>query len=172
MSRKTYTGLITELDENQVFVFGSNMYGFHGGGSAGFATFGKDGNWRASNYHLQPNGFKGEWNEKGIGEGIQFGTIGKSYAIPTVYRAGQPHSRTKEQICFCIDKFYSFALQCEKWEFLVAYTAEGRNLNGYSNQEMADMFYNDGNIPDNIVFESGFNDLVFNNRTAFDVEDI
>ena len=26
-------------------------------------------------------------------------------------------------------------------EFLVAYTADGKNLNGYTNEEMAEMFY-------------------------------
>lgn len=47
------------------------------------------------------------------------------------------------------------------YEFLIAYRATGQNLNGYSDKEMAKMFYNDGNIPKNIVFEDEFFDLVF-----------
>lgn len=173
MNRKTYTGMITKLEPNQVFVFGSNMFGFHGAGSAGYATFNETGNiWKDKDYHVRVNGFKGCWNEKGVGEGIQFGTIGKSYAIPTVYRAGQPRSRSREQIIESIKKFYNYSISKPEWEFLVAYTANGHNLNGYTNQEMADMFYNDGIIPDNIVFESGFNDLVFSNRNTFNINDL
>lgn len=172
MARKTYNGLIMELNSDQVFVFGSNLDGFHGGGSAGFASFNGSGTWRQHQYHAQPNGFKGCWNEKGVGEGIQHGNIGSSYALPTVQRAGQPRSRTKEQISGSIQKLYDFAKVYHDIEFLIAYTAEGRNLNGYTNQEMADMFYNDGDVPDNIVFESGFNDLVFNNRNSFNIENL
>ena len=169
MSRKTYTGLITVLQPNQVFVFGSNMQGFHGGGSAGFATFNEATNWRDSGYHAVPNGYKGCWNEKGVAEGIQHGNVGSSYAIPTVERAGMRRSRTKKQITESIQKFYKFATLYSEYEFLVAYTAEGRNLNGYSNQEMADMFYNDGNVPENVIFECGFNDLIFGNKDKFDI---
>ena len=172
MSRKTYKGLITSLEENQVFVFGSNTFGFHGGGSAGFATFNHVTTWRKENYHLQPCGYKGCWNEKGVAEGIQHGTKGMSYAIPTVVRPGQKRSISKEDISKSIKKLYKFADFNSSTEFLIAYTADGKNLNGYSNQEMADMFYNDGDVPDNIVFESGFNDLVFSNRNTFDVESL
>ena len=37
MNRKTYYGLITDLLENQVFVFGSNPQGRHGKGTAKIA---------------------------------------------------------------------------------------------------------------------------------------
>jgi hypothetical protein len=53
--------LITELAEGEVFVFGSNAYGFHGGGAAAVA-------WQH---------FGAVW---GYGEGLQ----GRSYAIPTM----------------------------------------------------------------------------------------
>ena len=41
----------------------------------------------------------------------------------------------------------------------VAYAGSGANLNGYSNEEMAEMFASSP-IPSNIVFEAGFNELV------------
>ena len=52
---------ITELDENEIFVFGSNIQGMHGGGAA----------WIASQK------FGAEW---GVGEGF----TGRTYALPTM----------------------------------------------------------------------------------------
>ncbi len=90
----TYQSPKTTLAEDEVFVFGSNRDGgFHGSGSAGFASFGEFGNvWRKHDYASKPNGWKGKWNVKGISEGPMLGTEGKSYAIPTVTRAGAKRS--------------------------------------------------------------------------------
>lgn len=52
---------IMELGENEIFVFGSNINGAHGGGAA----------------YLAWNRFGAEW---GIGEGL----TGKCYALPTM----------------------------------------------------------------------------------------
>ena len=52
---------ITSLKENEIFVFGSNIHGMHGGGAAYFAT----------------KHFDAEW---GVGEGL----TGKCYALPTM----------------------------------------------------------------------------------------
>ena len=52
---------IRDLGENEIFVFGSNVNGYHGGGAARFAM----------------NNFGAVW---GNGEGLQ----GSSYAIPTM----------------------------------------------------------------------------------------
>ena len=46
-------------------------------------------------------------------------------------------------------------------DFLVAYTAEGRNLNGYTNKEMAEMFYEAKPIPNNVIFEDKFTKLIY-----------
>ena len=46
-------------------------------------------------------------------------------------------------------------------EFLIAYTASGMNLNGYSDMEMGRMFYEAKPIPMNIVFEDNFLKLVY-----------
>ncbi|MEG2190966.1 MAG: hypothetical protein RSA75_07140 [Bacteroidales bacterium] len=52
---------ITSLEDNEVFVFGSNIGGYHGGGAAAIAL----------------NKFGAIWKQ---GEGLQ----GQSYAIPTM----------------------------------------------------------------------------------------
>lgn len=61
MDRKYTPERITQLGENEVFVFGSNLQGMHGGGAAYFA-------WKK---------FGAVW---GQGTGLQ----GQSYAIPTM----------------------------------------------------------------------------------------
>ena len=52
---------ITKLGENEIFVFGSNIQGAHGGGAALFAH----------------KAFGAEW---GVGEGL----TGRTYALPTM----------------------------------------------------------------------------------------
>ena len=52
---------IAELDKNEIFVFGSNIQGAHGGGAAWYA-------------HKK---FGAEW---GVGEGL----TGRTYALPTM----------------------------------------------------------------------------------------
>lgn len=52
---------ITELKPNEIFVFGSNIHGFHGGGAAAVAC----------------HKFGAEW---GVGEGL----TGQCYALPTM----------------------------------------------------------------------------------------
>ena len=85
---------ITELAENEVFVFGSNLSGFHGAGSAGFAMRGTTKNtWRTDQEFLNIKSGKnpdkrGRWAVYGVGQGFQEGKEGKSYAIATVERPG------------------------------------------------------------------------------------
>jgi len=161
IKRPTYSGFVTSLKENQVFVFGSNLKGFHGGGSAGFGSFCEAGNnWRKHQYNLWDDGTKGKWNIKGVGVGYQEGTEGRSYALPTVKQAGMPKSLSMTQIICYIAEFYRFAEEHPEMEFLVAYTGNGKNLNGYTNNEMALMFRS-GDIPSNVVFEEEFSKLVF-----------
>ena len=142
-----------------MFVFGSNYSGFHGAGSAGYASFGIAGNhWREFEYDKKPNGWRGRWNVKGIGEGFQQGTEGWSYAIPTVTRAGAKRSRTPEEIKESIIAFYKFA---KRWKQLTFFVAQENKmgLNGYTPQEMAEMFMC-WEIPENVIFEEGFSKLL------------
>ena len=84
---KTFTGLITKLEPNQIFVFGSNTQGRHGSGNARAAMdcFGA---------------------VYGQAKGLQ----GQSYAIITKDLTKEVHpSITKETIREQIDMLYALA---------------------------------------------------------------
>ena len=90
MYDREYTpGIISELKENEIFVFGSNLGGFHGGGAARAAL----------------NHFGAVW---GQGVGLQ----GQSYAIPTMH--GGPAT-----IKPYVDEFVEFAAAHPELKFLV-----------------------------------------------------
>ncbi len=80
---------ITELKPNEIFVFGSNLAGSHGGGAA----------------RLAYNRFGAIW---GQGVGLQ----GQSYAIPTMHGG-------VDAIKPYVDKFIGFATQHPEYKFLV-----------------------------------------------------
>ena len=80
---------ITQLEENEIFVFGSNLEGAHGGGAALLA-------WRK---------FGAIW---GQGVGLQ----GQSYGIPTMQGG-------VETIKPYVDEFIAFAKQHPELTFLV-----------------------------------------------------
>lgn len=134
---KTYTGKLTSLKPNQIFVFGSNTQGRHGMGAAATAKrlFG------AKQFQA---------------EGLQ----GQSYAIITKDLTKPTHpSRTADQIKEQIQKLYDYARQNPDKEFFIAYSGTGSNLNAYSNEEMA-QFFAHTSIPSNIVFEKEFLKLI------------
>ena len=90
MNNREYTPeRITELKPNEIFVFGSNLAGAHGGGAA----------------RLAYNRFGAIW---GQGVGLQ----GQSYAIPTMQGG-------VETIKPYVDEFIRFAKQHPKFKFLV-----------------------------------------------------
>lgn len=80
---------ITELADNEVFVFGSNLEGMHGGGAALLAY----------------NRFGAVW---GQGTGLQ----GKSYGIPTMHGG-------VDTIAPYVDEFIAFARGHRELKFLV-----------------------------------------------------
>ena len=80
---------ITRLNANEVFVFGSNIRGMHGGGAARFAH----------------NHFGAQW---GVGEG----PTGQCYAIPTM-EGGVDYIQGK------VDKFVEYAKQHPELTFYV-----------------------------------------------------
>lgn len=86
---RTTPDFITSLAENEIFVFGSNLAGFHGGGAARVA-------------HQR---FGAVW---GQGVGLQ----GQSYAIPTMQGG-------VETIRPYVDEFIVFARQHPELRFLV-----------------------------------------------------
>lgn len=147
-SRKTYTGMINSLEPNQIFVFGSNTQGRHGKGAALIAK-----------------------NKFGAEYGNPEGPQGQSYAIITKDLTKRTHpSRTPEQIKEQIHNLYEYARENPDKEFLVAYSGTGQNLNAYSNQEMANMFSSEP-IPDNIVFEQSFNELILTNQVPTEAKE-
>ena len=135
--RKTYSGFVTYLHDNQIFVFGSNTQGRHGKGAALTAKV------KFGAIYGNP-------------EGIQ----GKSFAIITKDLTKSTHpSRTTAQIINQIDKLYKYATLHPDKEFIVAYKCGDNNLNGYTNNDMAKMFASIV-IPQNIVFDKLFYELV------------
>lgn len=130
---KTYTGLIKDLKDNQIFVFGSNTQGRHGAGTAKLCL-----------------------QKYGAIYGQASGLQGRSYGlITTDLTTYKFPSRSPKEILEEIKKLYNFAELHPELEFLVAYTAEGYNLCGYSSKQLA-KFFSLIPIPDNVIFEDKF----------------
>lgn len=158
---KFYEKPMTILEKGDVFVFGSNKYGFHGAGAAAFASFGDfNAKWREFSYDKKPNGWKGLYNIKGVSEGFQIGSKGWSYAIPTVIKPGARRSIPLKDIENSIKSFYSFTMAESQWKFYVAQGAS-MGFNGYSGEEMA-VAFSCVKIPDNIYFLKSFYELILN----------
>lgn len=131
---------------SSVFVFGSNPEGRHGAGAARYAVL---------NYGAI----------YGKGRGLQ----GCSYALPTKnltagytepatgikYLTAGVRSLTPQQIEANIAELYEHAASNPHYTYYIAYTMDGRNLNGYSGEEMRDMFMHT-EPPENIVFHESF----------------
>ena len=259
--RKTYTGMITSLKDNQVFVFGSNPEGRHGAGAAKTAKdkfgakYGQGEGIQGQSYALPTKRIKkistsysgqmafsygenkrtdiessstfeaiinGErtattryvsdgnidyWKNLKVGDivaftskdkkGIAYVRITKpltklfkntnvevwskkegwsteyyeSKVKPKVLAgeafqmeyefvdANGERTVTPKEIRENIKRMYEAARNNPDKEFIVAYSKDGKNLNGYTSEDMAEMFASE-DIPSNIVFEEGFNELV------------
>lgn len=150
---KTYKGNITELKDHEVFVFGANEQGFHGAGSAGFATFGEFGNvWRKYGYDKFPDGKKGKWNVKGK-TGPQVGTEGKSYGLPTVTKCGAKKSLEPD-----FKPLFECCKRNPQWKFYFAQDNK-TGLNGWSGKEMVDFMKKSGNVPENFILSESLSKL-------------
>lgn len=145
---------ISELKENQIFVFGSNPEGRHGAGAARSAlSFGA---------------------KYGIGRGIS----GNSYAIPTknlkegffekekniTYSKSGYRSLSKEQIISNILDLYEYAEKNQELEFMITYQyttyingSPKFSLNGYSSYEIMELFVL-CDPPNNIIFHNSYKD--------------
>jgi len=88
-NREYTPDFITELGDNEIFVFGSNLAGAHGGGAA----------------RLAYNRFGAVW---GQGVGMQ----GQSYGIPTMHGG-------VEAIRPYVDEFVAYAKAHPEYKFLV-----------------------------------------------------
>jgi len=108
---------ITKLNDNQVFVFGSNEGGIHGKGAAYTAR-----------------------KHFGAQLGVGVGPTGQSYAIPTK----DENLKVLDIITIAhrVSMFIFYTMQFPKKEFVV--TAIGCGLAGFKHEEMAPLFKDAG----------------------------
>ena len=111
------------LEDNQIFIFGSNLNGHHGGGAAAHAC----------------NSFGAEW---GIGEGL----TGQCYAFPTLDENMQ--KVTKEALLKSRHKLYATCRTLPEKTFLL--TKVGCGIAGFDEQFMKEIFISQV-TPDNLV---------------------
>jgi len=111
---------IQELKPNEIFVFGSNLSGIHGGGAARLAFEKFNANW-----------------------GTPIGIQGNSYAIPTKSENIQ-YTLSVDVIKTYVDEFLEFAKQHKNLTFLV--TEIGCGLAGHSPIDIAPLFHEAKNI--------------------------
>ena len=120
---------IQELQENEVFCFGSNLNGAHAGGAARLAV-----------------------EKFGAIEGVAEGIQGKSYAIPTLGKDMQKLSL--EEISNSIDTLYTYA---DKNADLVFYvTMIGTGIAGFAEDEIAELFKSKPFTPFNVILPMKF----------------
>lgn len=103
---------IDRLLPDQIFVFGSNILGYHTGGASRTAR----------------KKFGARWGQP---EGLQ----GQCYAIPTDYGDGV---RKDNEVKAAVERFIAFAKENEKLFFLV--TRVGCGTGGYKDDEIAEFF--------------------------------
>lgn len=121
--------MITELKENQIFVFGSNLAGIHGKGAALTARM---------KFFAQ--------------EGRGIGRTGQCFAIPTKDR--NLKTLPLDIIGDYVSYFLVYAITHPKLEFLV--TPIGCGLAGYNPEQIAPMFTD---LPSNVILPQEFANL-------------
>lgn len=105
--------IINELKEGEIFVFGSNLLGLHGGGAARQAF----------------NMFGAVW---GCGEGL----TGQCYAFPTL--DGRGNRREEVELIVSIKKLYECATENPHKTFLL--TKVGCGIAGYQEEYIRGLF--------------------------------
>ena len=125
---------ITEMNKNEVFVFGSNLQGDHAGGAARFAV-------------IKFGAKMGQY------EGLQ----GQSYAIPTLSHPGgvDEHKLPLDVINKYVKRFINFANKHQDLYFYV--TPIGCGIAGFTEDEIAPMFAPCVNMP-NVALPQTFVD--------------
>lgn len=127
---------ITELKENEIFVFGSNTAGRHGKGAA-----------------LTARKFGAVY-----GKGV--GPMGRTYAIPT--KDNKIKTLPLNNIASYVEKFINYAQQHPELVFLV--TPIGCGLAGYTPTDIAPMFKKCiENKMDNVKLPESFLEVLLNN---------
>ncbi len=168
-TRKTFSGFVTSLKKDEIFVFGSNDDGFHGAGAAGQAMRGNsDRNWRqdvsftkAMNSPIGHPDRIGGWAVYGVGRGHQVGTQGESYGIATVITAGNRRSISLDEILSQLKELGEFATKNPNKTFFCA--INGGGYNGYSKEEIATVYsrwVKEEEPPLNILFPDDISKLM------------
>lgn len=114
MRNRTSSAMINYLGNYEIFVFGSNESGIHGGGAARLA-----------------------YDEFGARMGLGFGISGKSFALPTK-SWGIKSTLPLTVIQFYVDRFIEFAKDHPKHTFLV--TEVGCGIAGLTPKQVAPLF--------------------------------
>lgn len=126
-------GRIVELEDDQIFVFGSNESGIHGKGAA------KDA------YDL----FEAKW-------GLGFGQHGNTFAIPT--KDWNIKRLPLDDIQFYVNRFLKYTETKPNLKFLV--TPIGCGYAGYKPQDIAPMFRD---TPSNVILNPEFESVIYTN---------
>lgn len=150
---------IETLEANEVFVFGANPEARHFAGAAKaalkFGAIPKNGDTPGIARGLSPNN-------------KTYALITKNLTIGTIengitYDKEGFQSVSPQQIRDNIDELYSVAKNNPDKRFLITYQYETwpngtpkKSLNGYTSQEMLEMFAKDKEIPINIVFHESY----------------
>lgn len=100
-------------DDDRVFVFGSNIQGWHGGGAAWYARV-----------------------KLGAEEGVGEGPTGRTYALPTCFEPGLPYDMASLEEA--VDTFIWYALRNHTTRFFVSEV--GCGLAGFYVSEVAPLF--------------------------------
>ena len=132
---------VESLKEGQVFVFGSNLIGYHSGGASLVAM----------------QRFGAVW---GQAEGLQ----GQSYAIPVDFGKG---IRKDNEVKASVEKFIEFAKQNENLFFFV--TRIGCGIGGYRDNEMA-QFFKQALEVNNICLPKSFVDALKGGEINYDFD--
>ena len=132
---------IDTLLPKQIFVFGSNVLGYHTGGASGTAR----------------KKFGAVW---GQAEGLQ----GQCYAIPVDYGK---NVRKDNEVKAAVDRFIAFAKANPDLFFLV--TRVGCGIAGYHDEEMA-QFFIDALELKNVSLPKSFVDALSGGETNYDLE--
>lgn len=157
----TYKGLINSknIPHNGIFVFGSNPIGINGNprkGTGGAALVAQ----------IEFGVKSGEIMDNRLSDS------GKAYGLVTVDAPRKYIS--KERIINNIKRLYEFAEENKDKLFFIAYDGinpDATSLNGKTRRTLGSLFYQGGDIPENIVFEENFMKLVVPNnlQKGFDI---
>jgi len=165
---KYYNGLIGNLSNDEIFVFGSNPEGRHGAGAAKIAKdnygaiYGKGRGIQGNSYGLVTKNLKAGYIEKSTG---------------IMYPISGSKSVLEYQIIDNIKELLVYINKNRNKTFFVAYTNNGYNLNGYTPEQIFTMFYVacEGMFPSNIRFSDSFKVLyeklnIKNNVINFNID--